>query len=548
MKKYYTLVVLSILIISSIQGQITNEGQPLSWKQSNLKKSLAYEMEEVDMVAIQKEDEINDQDISKPFRFGFEFNVNLGLKNAGTWDELKNGDRIWRINIVSSGAKTMNFIFDKYKVPEGASLYVYTNDRTDLLGAYTHVMNNKEKMLGTWIVEGDNVWIEYHEPRDVSGQGELHIEKVIHGYRMKTSKDFLEKALNDSGNCNHDVDCSVGSDFDSLKDRLKHSVAFIIMGSFVCSGQLINNTNNDQSPYFLTANHCSGSSPTSAWVFRFNWISPDPICAATTNSTDTSVVQTTSGATNLATNANSDVRLMELTGGLNSSWDLEWAGWDRTDNVPNYVVGIHHPSGDIMKVCRDDDPMFTSSINFNGDPTTQMWTISGASFGGGNGWDIGVTEGGSSGSAIFNESGHIVGQLAGGQAACSGTNDNSQWDVYGRFAVSWDDNNFGQWLDPTSTGATTLNMYTQVLSSYDEEVLNSSIDIYPNPSDGMFTVKNRTGSELEYVIYSLLGKTVKKGNLSDFDDELDLTSMSGGMYILKITQGSSSIQKKIILN
>ena len=105
---------------------------------------------------------------------------------------------------------------------------------------------------------------------------------------------------------------------------------------------------------------------------------------------------------------------------------MEWAEWDRTDNVPDYVVGIHHPSGDIQ----NDDPIFISKISFSGDPTTQMWTINGVGFDGGNGWDIGVTEGGSSGSAIFDKSGRIVRQLAGGLAACVRTNDNNDWDVY----------------------------------------------------------------------------------------------------------------------
>ena len=98
--------------------------------------------------------------------------------------------------------------------------------------------------------------------------------------------------------------------------------------------------------------------------------------------------------------------------------------------------------------------------------------ISGAGGGGGNGWDIGVTEQGSSGGALFDQDGRIYGQLAGGNAACSGTNDNGGFDIYGRFATSWNDNNLGQWLDPTSTGATTLNMYTQVLSSYDDLMIN----------------------------------------------------------------------------
>ncbi len=537
MNKNYSLSFFLFFIFLTISAQVTNEGKPLSWSQSNLKSSAKIEMNSFDLNAIKAEDKINDLDRTKPWRFGHELNVDLGMDNSGTWDELPNGDRIWRVNITSPGAKTLNFVFDKYRVPDGASVYLYNNDRSDLLGAYTNVFNREDEMLGTWLVEGDNVWIEYYEPKKVQGQGYLNIGKVVHGYRITTDSEAMQKALNDSGNCNMDVDCSIGADFDGLKDRLKHSVAFIILNGFVCSGQLINNTNNDRAPYFLTANHCNSGSH-STWAFRFNWISPNPICASTTSSTDASINQTTSGATVLASNANSDVKLLSLDGGLDAGWDLEWAGWDRTDNTPSYVVGIHHPSGDIMKVCRDD-----TGVIKNVNAGAQTWEITTA----GGGWEQGVTEGGSSGSALFDENGRIVGQLFGGGAACAGTNDNGFLDYYGRFAVSWNNNNFGTWLDPTNTGVTTHNMLSQVLSTPEEE-LADFLNIYPNPSTGLLNITNRTNDDITFAVYSLLGKEMKKGILSDFDNQIDLSGLSDGIYIVKLNQNNASLHKKIIVS
>ena len=111
MKKYYSTTFLLVCIFTLTEAQITNKGEPLSWSQKNLKSSTSIQMQPVDMIAIQKEDAMNDLDRSKPWRFGYEFNVDLGIDDSGTWDELPNGDRIWRINIISSGAKTLNFIF-----------------------------------------------------------------------------------------------------------------------------------------------------------------------------------------------------------------------------------------------------------------------------------------------------------------------------------------------------------------------------------------------------------------------------------------------------
>ena len=495
--KSYKLLMPFVFFISLIQAQVTNEGKPHSFELKQKRTMEAIKMPDFDLRKIQEEDKINDQDRAKPWRFGYEFSVDYGMKNAGVWDEVPGKGRIWRILIESKGAKTLNFVFNKYKVPTGASVYLYNDDKTDLLGAYTNVFNRPDEMLGTWTVEGEKIWIEYFEPDSVREQGNLNISKVIHGYRSVTKSDLLAKGLNDSGDCNQDVDCPVGNDFEDLKESLKHSVGFIILGIYVCSGNLINNTNNDGAPYFLTANHCYDNNTTEAtWAFRFNWISPNPSCANTNNSTDATVNQTTSGATRLAVNSKSDFRLLRIDGGLNSNWNLEWAGWDRTDNTPSFVVGIHHPSGDIMKVCRENQPPSKAVFDFNGNATAQMWRIAD--------WDLGVTERGSSGSGLFDPNGRIIGQLAAGVAACQGTNDNNEFDIYGRFNTSW---NFGttnstrlsNWLDPANTGQMTLDRLNLVLGTEDNK-LKENIAMYPNPVEEEFTIVNNSGNPLSYKI------------------------------------------------
>ncbi|GAA4272731.1 hypothetical protein GCM10022258_20250 [Aquimarina gracilis] len=507
-------------------------------------------MKNFDLNKIKAEDAANDLDRTKPWRFGYEFKVNLGLSNAGVWDDLPDGSRIWRLNIISKGAKTINFIFDTYRLPRGATIYLYNNDKSDVLGAYTNIFNRPDEMLGTWLVEGENVWIEYHEPYAVRGQGELNISKVIHGYRSVTSKDVFEKSLGDSGSCNQDVECTVGRDFDVLKDRLKHSVGFIIMRGFVCTGTLINNTNNDKAPYFLTANHCDAGDE-ATWAFRFNWISPNPSCATTDNSTDATINQTTSGATVRASNSKSDMKLLNLDGGLDESWDLEWAGWDRSGEAPDFVVGIHHPSGDIMKVCRDDGPLSKITTQFE-NPETDMWEITET----GNGWELGVTEGGSSGSALFDQNGRIIGQLAGGFAACAGTNDNGRNDQYGRFEVSWDFGNRDNtrllnWLDPASTGKVTLDMLSQELTNGGTPpVEEEEIIVYYSPKEAIINLANGANKILEYIVFDLAGTEITSGRLTRSDEVIDMGDRSSGMYLIYITDTTdgSSFTKKVIID
>lgn len=81
----------------------------------------------------------------------------------------------------------------------------------------------------------------------------------------------------------------------------------------------------------------------------------------------------------------------------------------------------------------------------------------------------GVTEGGSSGSPLFNTAGHIVGGLTGGQASCSSP---EKPDYYGKLSSSWESNGndstsqLKYWLDPANTGAFELSGSDFVSTDY----------------------------------------------------------------------------------
>ena len=51
----------------------------------------------------------------------------------------------------------------------------------------------------------------------------IHIRK---GTMMKLK---LMKFLNTSGNCNHDVDCPIGADFETQRDLVKKGVGFLLI-------------------------------------------------------------------------------------------------------------------------------------------------------------------------------------------------------------------------------------------------------------------------------------------------------------------------------
>tara|TARA_B110000003_G_scaffold274490_1_gene314584 strand:- start:3418 stop:5736 length:2319 start_codon:yes stop_codon:yes gene_type:complete len=544
------------LISVSVFAQIPDELKPPSWKTTN-KSSFnikPYILPAIDLVKLKSEDEINDKNKSKPWRFGKDQFVNHDISDVGEWSTLPNGDRIWRMSYKSEGAYSLNFMFESFNIPIGSKLYVYSNDKKDLLRPFTHFNNNPEQVLGTWLVKGNHAWLEYHQPANIKGEFTLIISSVIHGYR--TAKTY-QKSLGDSGDCNQDVDCDItppGANnygVNTVKENVKTSAGMLVSGSNgFCSGALVNNTNNDGTPYFLTANHCGGGE--GGWAFRFNWRSPSPSCSTTASSPNGSYNQTVSGAIVRMQSDESDTELVEITDTsfFNDNDDLVFAGWNRSKtNVPNVNFGIHHPSGDIQKVCREDDGAYRTSTSFNGNGNAKMWRI--------EEWELGVTEPGSSGSPLFNELGQIIGVLSGGSAACSGTSNNGGYDIYGRFGVAWDfgtsaSSRLQDWLDPSGTNPDTIDQYpalqtyandarVSIENSSSSEICGEdftpSITIYNSGVETLIsaTITYNLDNETD-TIYNWIG-SLQQGE-SDVINIPSYTSISSGNHVFSILVSS----------
>ena len=454
MEKYYLpkvkkliVLLISIWFCSKLHAQTSNLGKPISWNEKinnntiPLKKMVGFSQLQVDA-----EDKINDLLKDKPWRFGYKFNTNYTL-NHGRWITLPNGDRLWQLVIESKNALTINLLLKDFHLPPKAHLHIYDINKTNVIGAYTERNNRKDGELGTELVHGDKIIVEYFEPKSVKFQGNFIISNVIHGYRSLTGiQHSLAKGLNSSGDCNIDVNCPLGMGWDN---EIRSVAMIVVNGNGICTGALINNTCSDGTPYFLTADHCLGGS-TGSWAFRFNWESPPGTesCATTAGSTDPGPPydQTANGATILANSSASDYALLEINNMTLSdaqAWNCYYAGWDASDlTTVTEATGIHHPSGDVKKICRENDSPYHSSA-----AGAAVWYI--------NQWEEGVTEPGSSGSPLFDQNHRIIGQLYGGAAACSGTINNGQYDYYGRIGVSWN-NGLSSYLNPTACGGSVL--------------------------------------------------------------------------------------------
>ncbi len=262
-------ITLALLCVIVATGILRAQDMPTSFNHSQVSRDVPTEMmPTLDVATLMAEDEMNMTDKVGPYKFGENMQVDLDLGNCGRWEELKKG-RLWRVGIRSAESFSLNFIFNDLFIPQGGTVHLYNADRTEVLGPYTGADNREDRGFATFPIPGELVFIEYYEPYAVLGQGSISIETVTHAYRDIFTY-YSSARGGGSGACNNNVNCPVG---DNWQDD-KRSVAIIIVGgSGSCTGAMVNNTAQDGTPYFLTANHCLGGS-TSNWNFKFDYESP----------------------------------------------------------------------------------------------------------------------------------------------------------------------------------------------------------------------------------------------------------------------------------
>ncbi|MCZ4318303.1 trypsin-like serine protease [Aequorivita viscosa] len=404
---------------------------------------------QLNLTTIAVEDEIDGQN-GLPPRFGVPVDVDYDLTNSGVWTTLPNDDRIWRLKIKCQGAVSINLLYDKFWLPDGAKLHLYTEDKTQILGGFTSENNRGKRYepapFTTGLLFDENIIIELYEPKDHEDLSIISIDKVVHGY-IELSQLADANGYGDSGPCQVNINCPEGQNWQEEK---KGIALILVNGSRLCTGSLVNNTAEDLKPYFLTANHCidqlnlDAMGNTNASHFSFYWNYESSSCSNSSNYTP----QSTSGATLRANNSNSDFALFELTESpLSSNIDVKFNGWDRTTIPTQGGVGIHHPRGDFKKIATHNMVPIPGQI-FN---SNSHWRVSWIATQNGHS----ITEPTSSGSPLFTNNKRIIGQLHGGDPYLNCDDPANDPGEYGKFSVSWNGNSpqrrLKDWLDPTNS-------------------------------------------------------------------------------------------------
>ncbi|HVR99890.1 MAG TPA: trypsin-like peptidase domain-containing protein [Thermoanaerobaculia bacterium] len=411
----------------------------------------------LDLARLAEEDVARDR-LELPPRFAVPERVSLSPTQDGTWEDLGDGRRLWRLRILGAeGTTSLNLGFTRFHMSEGGHLLLYSADGSQVTRPFTAADNEEHGELWTPVVLTRDLIVELTVPEQEVPDLELELGWINQGYRGfgTVSAESYQK----SGSCNLDVACLDAGD--PWRDEMRAVGVLSMFGSTFCTGSLVNNTAGDYKMYLLTADHCGVGSDNAAslvvyWNYQNSFCRP-PGSAASGQAGDGQLSQFHTGSVFRAGYSSSDVTLVELDDPPVAAFNHRWAGWDRSTgefacSAVAPCAAIHHPRTHEKRITYSIQP---TSTWVDG---THLWAY----------WATdppgpftvpGATEPGSSGSPLYSPEGRFIGQLHGGPSACGATGSNLS-DYYGRFSASWtgdgtDDTRLSSWLDPGSTGAMT---------------------------------------------------------------------------------------------
>ena len=355
-----------------------------------------------------------------------------------------NGGYVARWEVTSAGAAALRVALSARAIDPAAQVRFAGSDAPQTVyGPVSGAELAAQHHYWSPVLEGERATVEVFVPSPLGLQ--LTVPQVSHLFVSLLNPD-LERLAKVAQACEIDFICRSPSDAQLAQTgRAVTRMAITEEGSTgFCTGTLLNPTDNSQTPYFLSAAHCV-STPEAARSITNYYFYERTTCGG--GVLNPSAVQVAGGATLLYANVSNDFSFMRLNTAPPAGAVL--AGWDASfPTIGTPVTIVHHPDADVKKVTLGSvtslGPAFQSLATGHFQRATWL------------GVSTGVTEGGSSGSALFTgnaSAGYRArGGLLGGPSSCTATTANL-FDDYSRLDLAY--GYIAQYLAPGSQPALT---------------------------------------------------------------------------------------------
>jgi hypothetical protein len=502
-------------------AQIDKEGLPMTWGTSETTSAVSIwkDLPSLDLLSLQAQDELDQTNKAIPFRFAYASEVSFNTVNSGRWTNLDNGDRVWILGMRSEIALSLNITFSEFVIPNGGKVYIYNNSRTDFIGPLTNRHNSTNSSMTTLPVSGNEIVIEYYEPYAYRGVGVIEISAVSQAYKS------LESAADAATSC---ITALPENQNNKVLSDISSSVLLMLVdnGQRVATGTLVNNTQNDGTPYFITSSASLMGDPNS-WVFVFGL--NDENCSS--NNTSVSDVEcwdkALTGAQVLAIDAPSGMALLQISNKPKTSWGVYYAGWSGQPSGANHFACIQQAFGINQSISLFSGMLQTT--NWNGLLAAPI-----------NSWSVGNTFVGSVGSPIFNDDGLFCGVLIGGNSSC----DNDGIDYAAVLSSAW--STFKVYLNPTGGAKSNAEGFYPIF--LDEETSEQSTNpffVFPNPAKDFIYIQNESESEVIKVEF-----IDSSGRLTEIERPslpmIDVIDLPAGIYQLRIITTTGTETSRIV--
>jgi trypsin-like peptidase/fibronectin type III domain protein len=379
----------------------------------------------------------------KPNQIGVNRSVAVSSNTRAQEFVNSDGSKVVVLTIKSSGASGIGVHFRNFALADGEEVYVYGAAADSIVfGPFADKgpWGSGEFWSGT--VDGDTAVIEFYKKAEANEQG-FDIFEISHIFAELDWR--LPSVDPDVLDCEVDASC--------YNDPQKNAVGRILFndnGMYVCSGTLLNNSAQNRTPYFLTANHCVNTQAVAQTVEVF-WFYQTTSC---NSGVLRSWIHSPPGTNLLATQSANDFSLLRLL--TNPPAGTLFAGWTTAPQTPNAsVFGLHHPDGYTPPAVTSYLRRATGVIT----ATDIGCVATGLTTGYLTDWFSGATEGGASGSGLFTSAGnYLVGVDSCGTGACD-----SRHTSYSKFANFYPQ--IRQYINSTAPSSPVLNPATFVTSN-----------------------------------------------------------------------------------